>query len=82
MWKRFRVRGEDSLCIVSFYKPVPPTARGGPGSVYAQHTTHFFNLRRRELPRTDFIPYLEEDIKTWKNKGYQIILMGDIIEFI
>ena len=78
LWKKFRGRGEDYLRIVTFYRTVPPTAGGGPVLVYAQHMTYVSNLGIRELPRIDFLLYLVEDIKTWKNKGYQIILMGDI----
>ena len=50
-------------------------------SVCSTHDS-LFQSRRRECPRTAFISYLAEYIKTWKNKGYQIILMGDIFEFI
>ena len=81
-WQRFIGRRWASICIIKFYRPVPPTAGRGPGSVYAQQTTHFSNLRRRELPITNFLPDLDDDIKTWKTKGYQIILIGGINEYI
>ena len=32
-WQRFRGRGEASICIIYFYRPFPPAAGGGPGSV-------------------------------------------------
>ena len=78
--EKFILRGEASLCIVTLYRPVPPISGGSPGSVYAQHMTHFSNLRRRECPRTSLLSDIAEYIKTWKNKGDQIILMGDIKE--
>ena len=53
----------------------------GPGSVYAQHLTHFSNLRRKEFPRTSFLSDLVEDINSWENKEYQIIIIGDINEY-
>ena len=39
-------------------------------------------MRKREFPRTAFITYLERKIKTWKSKGDQMILMGDINKYI
>ena len=80
-WKLLRGRGEDYLRIVNFYRSATPRAGGGPGSVYAQHMTHFSNLRRRECPITDFLSYIADDIKTWK-KRYQIIWMRDINTYI
>ena len=65
-----------------FLQTGPANSGGGPGSVYAQHTTHFYNLRRREFPITDFLSDLADDIKTWKTKGYQIIQIGYINEYI
>ena len=80
-WQQFRGRGETSINIITFYKPVPPAAGWGPGSVYAQQLTHFANLNRQECPRTDFLSDLSDDIIIWNSKGYQIILMGDINKY-
>ena len=44
--------------------------------------THFYNIRKIESPRTAFLTYLADEIETWKTKGDQIILMGDINEYI
>ena len=57
---------------------MPPTAGGGLGYLYAQHMTHLSYLRRRECPRTVLLSDPAEEIKTSKNRGDQIILMGDI----
>ena len=78
MWKGFRGRGETSILIVNFYIPVPPKSGGVPVPVYAQHMTHFSNLRSSEYPRTESLSDLAEDINYWKNKEYQIIIIGDI----
>ena len=47
-WQRFRGRWDTSIHIITFYRPVPPEAGGGPGSVYTQQLNHLSNLRRRE----------------------------------
>ena len=44
--------------------------------------TNFSNIRKREFPRIAFITYLAGKIKTQKTKGDQMILMGDINEYI
>ena len=71
-WKRFRGRGDTSIHTITFYIPVHPTLGGGPGSVYAQHLTHFYNIRIQECPQIAY------DLNTRNRKGYQIILIGDI----
>ena len=68
--------------IITFYQTVPPSVGGGPGSVYAQHLTHFSNLKRREYTRTAFLSDLYDDINTWKSKGNQIISIGDTNKYI
>ena len=81
-WKRFRGRGDASIHIITLYRPVPPTSGGGPGSVYTKHLTHFSNLKIRECPRTAFLSDLSDNIITWKIKGDQIILLGDINKYV
>ena len=50
--------------------------------MYTQKITQFSNIRRGEFPITAFISDLADDIKTWKTKEDQIILMGEINEKI
>ena len=75
-WQQFRGRWDASIHIITFYRPVPPVAGGGPGSVYAQHLNHLSNLKRRECTIIAFLSDLSDDINTWKSKGFQIIIMG------
>ena len=50
--------------------------------MYAQHLTHFSNLKIREFPRTAFLSDISENINIWKRKGDKIIIMGNINEYI
>ena len=54
--------------MINFYITVPPTAVQGPGSVYAQHTNHFSNIRILKSPRKEFLLYLAEEIKPGKKR--------------
>ena len=81
-WQRFRCKGESSLRIATLYRPVPPATGGVSGSVYAQHLTHFHNINRLKFPIVAFLEELGKEIESRKEKGYRIIIMGDINEYI
>ena len=57
-WLRFRGKREVSLRIANIYRPVPPSAGGGSGSVYAQNLTHFYNINIIQCPIVAFIEEL------------------------
>mmetsp|Transcript_53808 Transcript_53808/g.161028 ORF Transcript_53808/g.161028 Transcript_53808/m.161028 type:complete len:426 (-) Transcript_53808:3458-4735(-) len=79
-WQRFRGQGEATTCIVSCYKPVPPNE--GSGSVYAQKLTFLSSINREVCPRQAFLDGLASAVTEWKAAGNQLLIMGDINEYI
>ena len=67
--------------MVNFYRPVPPIAVGGPGSVYAHHMTHFYKYKKKVIPQNRISLRYNRGHKNLK-KGDQINLMGNTNEYI
>eukprot|EP00957_Ditylum_brightwellii_P211960 15366810-Ditylum_brightwellii.AAC.1 len=79
-WQRFNGKGGIILRIVTFYRPCRPT--NGAGSVYSQQLAHFHKLGSYVCPRNAILVDLREDIEKWKQDGEQVILMGDLNEYV
>jgi exonuclease III len=72
VWTRYKGWGNQSLCIITAYRPNPPQ---GPFSVYAQHNAHFNSIRRDISPRQAFICDLILEIQKFLDLGDHLILM-------
>ena len=81
-WKIFRVQGNATLRIATFYRPILPNQGGGIWSVYAQHLTLFNKTGRRECQIHTFLLLFVKAISTWSKDWDQIIVSGDLNEQI
>eukprot|EP00957_Ditylum_brightwellii_P019556 1475011-Ditylum_brightwellii.AAC.1 len=75
-----RRKGDIVLRILTFYRPCK--SANGTSLVYAQHLFHFNATGRFQCPRNALMDDLKQHIKEWKMKGEQIMIMGDINEYI
>ena len=75
IWKEFRGKGNSSLRIATFYRPVAPAQGGGSGSFYSQHLKFFNYISRRVCPIQGLLQDLKDEIGKWNREGYLIFLM-------
>ena len=81
-WQHFKVQGKGSINISSFYHPIPSAQGGVTGYMYAQHITNFSANNTRIYPLHEFMAYMEIQMTTWTNEGYQLNIMGDLNKYI
>jgi hypothetical protein len=74
-WTRFHGKSNHHLCLISAYRPNPPS--GGPFTVYAQQRRTFNVAQDSRCPRSAFIEDLVQAIISFQNNGDHIILMVD-----
>ena len=73
-WTRYRGKNNQTLRIISAYRPNPPN---GPFTVYAQQNAHFNATGNPRCPRKAFLEDLCKDITEFLDSGDNIILMLD-----
>ncbi len=73
-WTRYRGKQDQSLRIISAYRPNPP---GGPFTVYAQHRQQFNMMNDNRCPRIAFLQDLCKEIESFKELGDHIMLLVD-----
>ena len=79
--QKFREQGNATLCIVSFYHPVPQT-QGESGSVYLQQLTYFYDIKIRVCPRQVLLTDIQIQITLCMKEGDQLIAIGDLNKYV
>eukprot|EP00957_Ditylum_brightwellii_P046303 3513637-Ditylum_brightwellii.AAC.1 len=79
-WQTFRGKRGLSVRVLTFYCPC--NTNNSLGSAYTQHKAHFDSIRQYCCPRKALLNNIKDIVQEWKEKGGQIIVMGDINNYI